>query len=161
MAERNPPWERDELILALDLYFQHKPSTISQTHSTVIELSNILKQLHIDRPDKVRFRNPNGVYMKLGNFLAAGPNYHGKGLQRGGKLEKQIWEEFHIDPLELHRLANAIKAGYQSTAARPAAADEPDEDDFPEGKLIYRMHRTRERNPALVRLVKARALVVA
>jgi 5-methylcytosine-specific restriction protein A len=96
--------------------------------------------------------------MKLGNFLAADPSYHGKGLQRGGKLEKQIWDEFHSDPLELHRLANAIKAGYQSAAARPAAADEPDEDDFPEGKLIYRMHRTRERNPALVRLVKTRAL---
>ena len=28
MAERNPPWEQDELILALDLYFQQKPTTI-------------------------------------------------------------------------------------------------------------------------------------
>lgn len=51
MAERNPPWERDELILALDLYFQHKPTSISKAHATVVELSNILNQLpiHTDR----------------------------------------------------------------------------------------------------------------
>lgn len=160
MTERNPPWKRDELILALDLYFQHKPSAISKTHPKIAELSDVLNQLpiHTDRPDRARFRNPNGVYMKLCNFLAVDPSYHGKGLERGGRLEQQIWDEFHSDPVELHRLALAIKAGYLRAAAQPTNAEEPDEDDFPEGRVIYRMHRARERNPALVRLVKARAL---
>lgn len=160
MAERNPTWERDELILALDLYFQHKPTAIGKTHAKVIELSNILNQLpiHADRPDRVRFRNANGVYMKLCNFLALDPTYHGKGLERGGMLEQQIWNEFHDDPLKLRRLANSIRTGYQSRSAQPDAAEETDEEEFPEGKVLYRMHRARERNTKLVRLAKSRAL---
>ena len=49
--------ERDELILALDLCFQHKPTTIGKTHAKVVELSNILNQLpiHKDPLDRVRF----------------------------------------------------------------------------------------------------------
>src|SRR6266851_9937374 len=83
--------------------------------------------------------------MKLCNFLALDPTYHGKGLERGGRLEQQIWDEFHNDPLELRRLANSIRAGYQSESAQPAAAEEADENEFPEGKVLYRMHRARER----------------
>jgi 5-methylcytosine-specific restriction protein A len=92
VAERNPPWSRDELILALDLYFQHKPTTISKTHPKVVELSKVLDELpiHQDRPDRPRFRNPNGVYMKMCNFLALDPTYGGKGLERGGRLEQEI-----------------------------------------------------------------------
>jgi hypothetical protein len=32
--------------------------------------------------------------MKLCNFLALDPSYHGKGLERGGRLEQQVWSEF-------------------------------------------------------------------
>jgi hypothetical protein len=66
VAERNPPWSRDELILALDLYFQYKPTTIGKAHPKVVELSELLEELpiHADRPDRPRFRNPNGVYME-------------------------------------------------------------------------------------------------
>jgi 5-methylcytosine-specific restriction protein A len=159
-ASRNPPWERDELILALDLYFRHRPSTISQTHPEVVELSKILNGLpiHAERPDRARFRNPNGVYMKLCNFLALDPSYHGKGLERGGRGEQQVWNDFHHDRAALRRLAEAIKAGYGTAAAQPAAAEEEDEDAFPEGKVLYRMHRARERNRKLVQAAKARAL---
>lgn len=85
----------------------------------MVELSDVLNQLpiHTDRPDRVRFRNPNGVYMKLCNFLALDPTYHGKGLERGGRLEQQIWNDFHNDPIELRRLANSIRAGYQRIMA--------------------------------------------
>jgi 5-methylcytosine-specific restriction protein A len=89
---RNPTWERDELILALDLYFQYKPTTISETQPRIIELSEILNQLpiHTDRPDRASFRNPNGVYMKLCNFLALDSSYHGKGLERGDLREQEV-----------------------------------------------------------------------
>ena len=96
--------------------------------------------------------------MKLSNFLALDPTYHGKELERGGRPEQQIWNEFHDDPLELGRLANSIRAGYQSKSAEPAAAEEADENEFPEGNVLYRMHRARERNAKLVRLAKGRAL---
>jgi hypothetical protein len=42
MATRNPPWARDELILALDLYFRHPPSHISKDHPEVRQLSELL-----------------------------------------------------------------------------------------------------------------------
>ena len=85
---KNPPWNRDELILSLDLYIRHNPLHIGKTHPEVIKLSETLNKLssHIDKPEVKTFRNPNGVYMKLCNFLRFQPGYHGVGLQRGGKL---------------------------------------------------------------------------
>ena len=66
MARRNPPWQRDELILALDLYFRHRPDTIGKKHPEVAALSELLNKLpiHPDRPDTAKFRNVNGTYMK-------------------------------------------------------------------------------------------------
>ena len=110
--KRNPKWSREELILALDLYFRHSPSTISQDHESVIELSNFL-----DRLGKLRgqtkddkFRNTNGVYMKLCNFLRFDPSYSGTGLQRGGKLEEEIWKEFAESRSKLQDAVTEIKA---------------------------------------------------
>ena len=161
---RNPSWQRDELILALDLYFRHNPRKINKNHSEVQQLSEILNRLpiHPDRPDPQRFRNPNGVYMKLGNFLSLDPSYQGVGLQRGGRLERKIWEEFAGDSEHLRRIAEAIVLGYEADQARvrePAA--EEDEQVFPEGKVLYRLHRTYERNQRLVRLAKERTMDTA
>jgi hypothetical protein len=91
-ASRNPPWQRDELILALDLYFRHPPQQSSSVHPEVIGLSELLNALpiHAHRPDPERFRNPNGVYMKLNNFSRFDPNHARAGLTRGGKLSEYI-----------------------------------------------------------------------
>jgi hypothetical protein len=80
LTRRNPPWQRDELILALDLYFRFPPSGISQDHPEVVRLSEILNALpiHAGRDGAATFRNPNGVYMKLCNFLRFDPNYAGE-----------------------------------------------------------------------------------
>lgn len=155
---RNPPWQRDELILALDLYFRHPPKTISQTHPAVVALSELLNSLpiHPSRPDAERFRNPNGVYMKLGNFLRFDPDYEGADLSRGGKLEELIWNEFSNYRNRLHKLAEAIKSGF-STATKDAQLDDEEESEFPEGRVLYRLHRQRERNSALVKKKKASA----
>ena len=69
--ERNAPWQRDELILALDLYFRHNPAHISKSHPEVLALSKTLGALpiHPERADPRKWRNINGVYMKLCNFL--------------------------------------------------------------------------------------------
>ena len=99
MAPRNPPWTRDELILTLDMYFQQGPSHISASHPTVTSLSESLNRLpvHSVRPDAERFRNANGVYMKLSNFLRFDDSYAGSGLTHGGKLEEEVWNEFASD----------------------------------------------------------------
>lgn len=156
-VRQNPAWQRDELILALDLYFRHPPSSIGQEHPEVVALSDLLNSLpiHIDRPDAEHFRNPNGVYMKLCNFLRFDPDYHGKGLTRGSRLEKEIWDCYAGDRLLLGQLADAIRRG-QPIVTVQATIDE-EEDEFPEGRIIYRLHRSRERNRELVRQAKARA----
>jgi hypothetical protein len=60
---RNPKWNREELILALDLYLRSRPSLLDDTNSDVVALSETLNALPFrgSKPDAPRFRNPNGV----------------------------------------------------------------------------------------------------
>lgn len=74
---RNPKWHRDELILALDLFFDFGGAPPSNNHPKVTELSFILNKLPLfsERPDPETFRNANGVDMKLCKYLCFDPNY--------------------------------------------------------------------------------------
>jgi 5-methylcytosine-specific restriction protein A len=164
MAQRNPPWTRDELILALDLYLRHHPSHISNAHPEVKKLSEVLNALpiHTDRPDSQRFRNENGVYTKLCNFLRFDPSYQGKGLTHGNSGEEAVWKEFADDPKHLAQIAAAIRkrvaVGERKAPDRNGSAIQPDEDEFPEGRVLFREHRARERSRALVQAAKSRFL---
>lgn len=155
---RNPKWSRDELILALELYFRVNPLHNSENHPEVIKLSNILNSLPI-HPREIqhqKFRNANGVYMKLCNYLRFDSEYDGEGLVRGGKLEEIIWQEFADDRERLTRIAQAI---IDAAPAIPppkdleeAAIDEDEE--FPEGRVLAQFHSRRERNPKSVKKKK-------
>ena len=159
MSIRNPAWKRDELILALDLYFRHNPSHIGSTHEEVKRLSDILKKLPIHNKiiDKETFRSPNAVYMKLCNFMRFDPNYHGVGLQKGGHLEKEIWDSFSGDPQYLHDVAESIRNSI-TVDTREVVLEDEEEKGFPEGKILFRRHRFYERNSALISRVKENAL---
>ncbi len=137
------------------MLLEHPPSQISQSHPDVIALSDVLNSLplHSDRPDEERFRNPSGVYMKLCN-LRFDPAYSGSGLTRGGRYEQVVWDEFADDKLRLHKVAVAIKENARISAAQPTDDDE----EAPEGKVLFQLHRTRERNSSLVRRKKAQVL---
>ena len=80
---RNPPWVRDEIVLALDVYFEIGAQ--SATTPEVIELSELLNKLpiHTDRPQEDKFRNPNGTSLKMANLAFFDPDYEGKGMARG------------------------------------------------------------------------------
>jgi 5-methylcytosine-specific restriction protein A len=159
---RNPDWERDELILALALYFRHRPKVPGEGHPDVIELSELLNALpiHAHRPNAEKFRNPNGVSMKLSNFLRFDPSYQGKGLLRGNRLEREVWDQFADNPTLLREVADAIRAGYSAPElGQTAGGGEVEEEEiFPEGRVLFRLHRARERNRNLVRRAKARAM---
>ncbi|WP_320110969.1 hypothetical protein [Draconibacterium orientale] len=107
---KNPKWHRKELILALDLYFKLEPGQIHARNPEIISLSETLNNLDIykDKPDAVKYRNPNGVGLKLSNFLAIDPNYQGKGMSRYGKLDKEIFEEFQNSRDGLRKEASII-----------------------------------------------------
>ena len=86
--KRNPPWTRDELILALDLYLRNRRSPPGKNSPEVNELSELLNKMGqaLGLSEMEKFRNPNGVYMKLMNFRSYDPEYtkDGKvGLTRG------------------------------------------------------------------------------
>lgn len=158
---RNPAWQRDELILALDLYFRHNPAHIGKSHPEVVALSELLNRLpiHKNRPDEERFRNANGVYMKLCNFLRFDLTYQGSGLTRGNAEEQEVWEEFAGDHDRLSKIAAAIGSRVsQRPAAEEIAETFDEEDEFPEGKVLFRAHRSRERHPALAKRAKEVAL---
>ena len=154
---RNPTWARDELILALDLYLAE--GQLSESHPKVIELSLLLNALpiHSARPDEKKFRNPNGVGCKLANFRALDPRDSAKGYERGGKGDVLVWNEFFENQDTLNEIANAIREsapGLKKISLPP----EEGEEDSPEGKILYRLHRLRERNPKIVREKKKSTL---
>jgi 5-methylcytosine-specific restriction protein A len=146
-SRRNPPWTRDELILALDLYIRSGRRVLSEDHPDVIALSDLLNQLPIHKEREAKFRNPNGVAMKLANFRALDPAAEGKhGLSRGNSLEPKIWNKFADNQKLLRETAEAIAQN-----AKANQDNDPDEEidldeEFAEGRTLTRAHRTRERS---------------
>jgi len=155
---RNPDWTRDELILAFELYLKKGNSpSIAEINS----LSDLLRSLpiHNNIPDLERFRNANGVATKLSNIAAGDPSYHGKGLTRGNKIEKEIWAEIQ-SPGGKQNLIEAATAIRESSRTENSALNMPEEgeEECKEGKILYRKHRTRERDSKIVRKKKASVL---
>lgn len=160
---RNPKWIRDEVILALDLYFQLEPGQIHSKNPLIIELSELLNELPLHSEKEERFRNANGVALKLSNFLALDDSYSGKGMSSTSKLDKEVFDEFKDHKDLLRRLANAIKTTveYPDINIEILNAREDIEDtDYsrPEGTVLYRYHLARERNATLVKKKKQQAL---
>ena len=157
---RNPKWTRDELILALDLYFRCPPSKTNKDNPEVISLSNLLNSLpiHPQKEGYAKFRNANGVYMKLCNFLRFDPDYSGSGLKAGGKLEEDIWNEFASDREKLSKTVEAIKTA-SPEVPRPADTETWQEDEeFEEGRVLTKLHKIRERAPSAGKKKKAAVL---
>jgi 5-methylcytosine-specific restriction protein A len=153
---RNPPWTRDELILALDLYFRVGRKHEGPAHPEVVQLSQHLNALPMHgAQQRADFRNPAGVAMKLANYLALDPDYPGTGLQRGNRLERDVWDTFAGDPARLRATAAAILAGQGALRALPPV---PEEEEFPEGAVLTRLHTARERNRRLITQKKAAVL---
>jgi hypothetical protein len=120
---QNADWSWDEHVLALDLYMTNPISPSNEESAEVAELSGILNQLGersgVAMTDK--FRNANGVYMKMMNFRRLDPTFQAQGktgLGRGSKGEEEVWDKFAGDRVALRDAANAIKRGL---------SNEPDE----------------------------------
>lgn len=156
---RNPTWTRDELILALHFYLQHREA-IPDSNSDAIsqlssEISSLAKRLDLSGTDTLR--NVNGVHMKLMNFRSRDPEYiaQGKsGLTRGNKLEATIWELFAYDPEQLERIVRTIKACLHDKLEWGNDTDEGEVAEAEEGRILTRFHRTRERSRGIVQKKK-------
>ena len=159
LRKRNPPWSRDELILALDLYLQNRESPPGKKSEEVLALSELLNrlgpQIFAQRYDK--FRNPGGVHMKLMNFRAIDPEQPGEGLPHVGKGDREVWDEFAYDPAHCHETANTIRNALNTLeASEETESDIEDEGivEAEEGKAVTRVHVRRERNRKLIKRKK-------
>lgn len=151
-------WQKDELILALDLYLRLNKVLPDDTHPEVIALSGLLRRLpiHQDRHLDPTFRNPNGVALKVANFRRI--DQPGRGMSRGNQLEQVVWDEFASDLVRLRRTAELIAGNVETPQAAEPVGSPEEEESFPEGRIAYRLHVARERNRALVRRKKEQAL---
>ena len=109
----NPPWNYEELVLALDLYTRR--GMPPQSDPEVVQLSELLNRMRsgAEVADVGRYRNPNGVHMKLGNFR--GREKPGAGLSHGNRLEPKVWERFNnkLEALagEVARIKSKVESG--------------------------------------------------
>lgn len=164
-VSKNPPWTRDELILALELYLAGGASPPSKTTVEVLALSNLLGKMGraLGLTEAATYRNANGVYMKMMNFRRFDPAYttDGKvGLARGNKDEEFVWKEFAGDKVRLSKVAAAIRIAVERHVddAQLQGVEEPEIEEAEEGRVLTRLHRVRERNRKLVAACKATAL---
>lgn len=142
----NPNWTREEIILALDLYFDcggHMPSAEDQR---VRELSEVLRAFpyHSSAARKPSFRNPDGVAFKLQNLRQVAT---GKGLGNVSRADRAVWEELGSDPKRTKELARLIKTGIQVVSE--VREDSPAYEVFAEGRVVTETHLRRERDPRL------------
>jgi 5-methylcytosine-specific restriction protein A len=142
----NPNWTRDEVILALDLYFDCKGNIPNSSDARVKALSELLRAFpyHSAAARRDSFRNPDGVGFKLQNLRQVAT---GKGLGNVSRTDRAVWDEFGNDPKRTKQLANLIRAGIKVVEA--AGEDATGDDVFAEGKMVTETHARRERDPKL------------
>jgi len=150
---KNPPWQRDEHIVALDFYLRYAPSIPGKHSKEVIALSELLNILgrKISGELQETYRNPAGVYMKLMNFRGVDPSHPGVGLANGSKDEQVVWGLYANDRPELSKVAKRITqfiTTEEKSVVLPELSEEEEEGN--EGQVLSRMHRYRERDRKLV-----------
>jgi 5-methylcytosine-specific restriction protein A len=155
-AERNPAWNRDELILALDLYMTNPASPPGKTSSEVAALSALLNKMHrlSGTSAAPTLRNANGVYLKMMNLRSLDPKFtaQGKvGMQSGGALEKVVWADYAGQREKLAADAAAIREAVgRADEARVATLPPAEPYEGEEGGVIMRLHKRYERDPKLI-----------
>ncbi|WP_143412697.1 HNH endonuclease [Gordonibacter urolithinfaciens] len=157
----NPSWDRAELILALDLYFNHTSLTKHGSQAEFRELSETLRMMDIydNIPDWSTFRNANSVGSKIANFEFLDNDEKSTGLSGASKLDKAIWNEFHDNPELVHAMAQGIRNAIECATYKNGGllTNQINEGEFSEGKFLCRVHAFRERDSKVVRVAKERA----
>jgi hypothetical protein len=111
MSTRPPSWSRQELILALALYFDVGAADYRSSRN-VQELSRLIRAMHSNQPylDDPRFRSASSVSRKLKNIAWVDPlNTRGTAQSHGGAIDEEIWDEFAEDRDRLADEAAAIR----------------------------------------------------
>lgn len=111
---KNTPWSREELILTLEFYINHKGRIPDVKHPDVIALASTLADLSMLDTDKGSNagRERSSIIYKLANFRSLDPAARSdgkKGFANAGKLDREIWNEFSGNIAELEKQAGEIR----------------------------------------------------
>lgn len=164
MPGENADWTLDETILALDFYLTHAGALPGKKSKQIANLSSLLRQL--GRMTGVamtpKFRNANGVYMKMMNLRRFDPAYlkqKKSGLPRGAKLEEKVWSSYagKAGRLRLRADADTILAAVTDPET-PSIPHVKEEVEASEGGIVLRLHQSRERDGGLAKKKRAAAL---
>lgn len=167
-TKRDVKWTWDEHVLALELYFESFPSLPSPKAKEIRKLSRELNRLGelnaVVRTEK--YRNPEGVSMKLGNFRrhdsrhteqtyddGKGNQVKKVGISRGAEGEGEVWSRYLNDEAGLRVAAALVRALMREAKAGVAVPllDPYEDAGKPEGAIKLRLHKIRERAPSLVK----------
>jgi len=144
----NPKWTREEVLLALALYFESGGRILTKDDPRVRGLSKLLCELpfHGDESRKVSFRNPDGVAFKLQNlhFLATGD-----GLGNTSRMDQAVWREYHEVPERVIDIASQIRRAAEVVRDSSFPKDVEEDLDFLEGRTLSEIHRRIERSASL------------
>src|SRR5437763_1559313 len=120
MPQPGDNWNREEHILALNLYCKIPFGTIGMRNSEVIELAALLG------------RSVSAVSYKLTNFARLDPALHARGVRghtHGAKGEEEVWKEFVDHPEALAFESERLLA--ERLGKRVEEVAEIDERDLP------------------------------
>jgi len=148
----NPPWTRDEIVLACDLVRQHDWRALDDSDPAVIELSDFLQRLPIHPPELrgPTFRNPNGVARKTVDIVTQHPDYRGVATH-GNRRDAAVLQEFLADPDKMAAIAAALRSTVTSETSAQLPELDLNDTNADEGGLLERRHLARERNQKLRR----------
>ena len=135
----NVAFTRDEIILALDAYYQSNGKNFGIKSERLSELCSLLQSLPIHSQTKKNssFRTPQGVRHQLYAFSSSFKS--GEKNQNVGDLFFEVAFEYEDRHDELHKIALAIKNNipfFESTFG-----NDNESFDFPEGNLLGHLHR--------------------
>ncbi len=97
-------WSREELILAINLYFKIPFGRLHSSNPEIIQLAKLIG------------RTPGSVAYKLVNFASLDPTLKARGIKGAynvSKLDKEVWNEFYNNwdesPFESEKLLAKLK----------------------------------------------------
>jgi len=159
-GQGNPDWTREETVLALDLLRTAGSRVPGKTSSLVRELSALLQRLplHAAAARNDKFRNTEGVYLKLQNLASLRPDKGDRIGLSSSRMDRQVWAEFVSAPERLAAEADLVRRGIATVESEKLDLPDVDEsEEFPEGRLLTRIHKEREREEGLRPKLLARA----
>ncbi|MDD3876653.1 MAG: hypothetical protein PHT69_08535 [Bacteroidales bacterium] len=152
---KNPNFNREELILCLDLYFKLDYGQMHGRNPEIIKLSEDLRNLSLHKkiPNEIKFRSVNSVALKLANFKRLDSNFEGRGMKMGAKMDRVIWKEFHGHRDTLKKEAFIIRqlnlknqSKNKNTASDPIVSSK--------SEFYFQYHKNRETDPLVLKVKK-------